>query len=133
MTQIKQPLLLDSHIFIWALEQVEKLGQITQQLIQSGATVYVSKTSLWELAIKHKAKKLPYDTNYLLGGLTKSGFSLLDIDTSHLQAYPGIEVNDNKDPFDLLLIAQSVIEQCIFITANGKILESSYKVQDAKK
>lgn len=132
MAQIRQPLLLDSHVFIWSLEQTEKLGQETQKLLQSGVSVYISKASLWELAIKYKAKKFPYDTNYLLDGVKLSGFSVLDIDIDHLQAYPTTQLL-NKDPFDLILVTQAYVEQYMFITADSKILESSYIVQDATK
>lgn len=132
MAQTRQPLLLDSHVFIWSLEQVEKLGPGTQKLLQSGVAVYISKASLWELAIKYKAKKFPYDTNYLQEGIKLSGFSLLDIDTEHLQTYPTIQLF-SKDPFDLLLVAQAHIEQYLFITADSKILGSSYAVQDATR
>jgi len=133
MAQTKQPLLLDSHVFIWSLEQIEKIGQETQKLLQSGVSVYISKASLWELAIKYKAKKFPYDTNYLLEGIKLSGFSVLDVDTDHLQAYPTIQLLLNKDPFDLLLVTQAYVERYMFITADSKILESSYAVQDATK
>lgn len=132
MTQPKQPLLLDSHVFIWSLEQTEKIGQETQKLLQSGVSVYVSKASLWELAIKYKAKKFPYSTNYLMEGVKLSGFSVLDIDTDHLQAYPTTQLL-NKDPFDLLLVTQANVEHYTFITADDKILESSYPVRDATK
>lgn len=132
MTQNKQPLLLDSHVFIWALEQVEKLGQETHQLLLSGASVYISKASLWELAIKYKANKFPYDIDYLLEGIRLSGFSILDIDTDHLRAYP-TTILPNNDPFDLLLLTQARVEQCMFVTADGKILNSSYIVHDATK
>jgi len=55
-----------------------------------------------------------------------------DIDTDHLQAYPTIQLPDpNKDPFDLLLVAQARVEQYLFITADGKILESLYTIHDA--
>src|SRR5476649_1934420 len=125
MAQTRQSLLLDSHVFVWSLEQTEKIGKETQKLLQSGVSVYISKASFWELAIKYKAKKFPYDTNYLLEGLKLSGFTVLDIDTDHLQAYPTIQLF-NKDPFDLLLLTQAYVEQYMFITADGKILESSY-------
>jgi PIN domain nuclease of toxin-antitoxin system len=132
MAQIKQSLLLDSHVFIWSLEQTEKLGQKAQQLLLSGARVYVSKASLWELAIKYKAKKFPYNTNYLLEGIKSSGFLLLDIDIEHFQAYPTVQL-PNADPFDLLLVTQAHLEQYIFITADSKILKSSYNIHDAKQ
>ena len=132
MTQTRQSLLLDTHVFIWSLEHTEKIGQETQKLLQSGVSVYISKVSLWELAIKYKAKKFPYDTNYLLEGVKLSGFSVLDVDTDHLQAYPTTQLL-NKDPFDLLLVTQAYVERYMFITADSKILESSYPVQDATK
>lgn len=132
MTRNNQPLLLDTHVFIWSLEQIEKLGQETQQLLQSGASVYISKASLWELAIKYKVKKFPYNTDSLLEGIKLSGFSLLDIDTEHLQMYSATQL-PNKDPFDLLLVTQANVERYLFVTADGNILESSYSMQDATK
>jgi PIN domain nuclease of toxin-antitoxin system len=130
MAQNKQPLLLDSHVFIWALEQVEKLGEGTRQLLESGGRVYVSKVTLWELAIKYKAEKFPYNTSSLLEGLESSGFSLLDIAASHLEAYSSVRL-PHKDPFDSLLIAQAITDRCMFITADRKLLDSAYAVHDA--
>lgn len=128
----KQSLLLDSHIFIWALEQVDKLGQTTLALMQSGVEVYVSKATLWELAIKYKAKKFPYDTNYLLEGIKLSGYSLLDIDVDHLQKYTSVELL-HGDPFDLMLVAQAETENFIFVSADNKLLESTYDIQNATR
>jgi PIN domain nuclease of toxin-antitoxin system len=132
MTQTKQPLLLDSHVFIWSLEQIEKLGRKTQLLLQSGVPIYVSKATLWELAIKYKSKKFPYDTDYLLEGIELSGFSVLDIDTEHLQTYPTVQL-PHKDPFDMLLVAQAYVEQYMFVTVDNTILNSSYIVHDATR
>lgn len=128
----KQPLLLDSHVFVWALEQVDKIGQATLSLIQSGIEVYVSKVTLWELAIKYKSEKFPYDTNYLLEGIKQSGLSILDIDVDHLQKYTSVKLA-HKDPFDLMLVAQAETEKFRFVTADNKILESSYDIQDASR
>lgn len=125
-----QRLLLDSHVFMWALEGVEKLGPKTQALIQSGIEVYVSKVSLWELAIKYRMKKFPYATNYLIDGIKLSGLSLLDIETEHLQTYSLIKF-PHKDPFDLLLISQSISENLTFITADKILLRSSFEFTDA--
>jgi PIN domain nuclease of toxin-antitoxin system len=128
----RQSLLLDTHVFVWALEQVDKIGQTTLSLMQSGAAVYVSKVTLWELAIKYRTQKFPYETDYLLEGMKLSGFSLLDIDTDHLQKYAAVELS-HKDPFDVLLIAQAEVEHFTFVTADRKILVSSYNLQDASR
>lgn len=132
MAQTRLPILLDSHVFIWALEQTERIGEETMKLLQSGVSVYISKASLWELAIKYREKKFPYDTKYLQEGIKLSGFSLLDIDTEHLQAYSTIQLLNN-DPFDLLLVAQAQTEQYLFITADKKILRSQYAAHDVTK
>lgn len=126
----KPQLLLDSHVFVWALEQVHKIGPLTLALIQSGQEVFVSKASLWELAIKYKAQKFPYDTNYLLEGIHLSGFTVLDIQSEHLQTYSSVRL-PHKDPFDSLLIAQAQAEQLLFVTADDQILQSAYNLQDA--
>lgn len=126
----KQALLLDSHVFIWSLEQIEKLGRATQSLMQSGVEVYVSKATLWELAIKHKAEKFPYDTDYLLEGIQLSGYLLLGIEIDHLQRYMSIEL-PHKDPFDLLLVAQAETEKLTFVTADDRVLKSAYDIQNA--
>ncbi|MGH7237695.1 MAG: type II toxin-antitoxin system VapC family toxin, partial [Candidatus Saccharimonadales bacterium] len=73
-----------------------------------------------------------YDTVYLLEGIKASGFLLLDIYTEHLQAYASVRL-PHKDPFDSLLVAQSEVENCIFLTADANILGSNYTTHDARQ
>ena len=48
-------LLLDSHVLLWALMDVPKLGVRTREAIASPYNeVFVSAVSMWELALKHE-------------------------------------------------------------------------------
>jgi PIN domain nuclease of toxin-antitoxin system len=47
-------LLLDTHIFIWAISDEPRLGPRSRDLITAEASsVLISQVSLWEIAIKH--------------------------------------------------------------------------------
>ncbi len=45
-------LLLDTHIFLWVLEDSDRLKASTRQLIGAADAVLVSAASIWEVAIK---------------------------------------------------------------------------------
>jgi PIN domain nuclease of toxin-antitoxin system len=124
-------ILLDSHVLLWALEQTQKLGPKTKAMLGSVQTMYVSKATLWELAIKHKNGKLPYDTTTLLAGIEGSGFTVLDIAGEHIEMYATITLPHN-DPFDTMLVAQAEHEGCALLTADASILGTDYKLLDAR-
>lgn len=91
----------------------------------------MSKATLWELAIKHKTKKFPHNTAYLLEGMQLAGFSLLDIDTEHLKAYDGVRLK-HKNPFDVLLLAQASAEDYVFVSADAQLIGAAANVYDAR-
>jgi PIN domain nuclease of toxin-antitoxin system len=125
-------LLLDSHVFVWALEQTQKIGRRATEQITGASTVYVSVISLWELEIKHKAGKFPYTTAKLVEGLEQSGFTLLALAPEHIEAYGRVHLAHN-DPFDTLLVAQSEAAGCQFVTADKQILNGHRVALDAAK
>jgi PIN domain nuclease of toxin-antitoxin system len=60
------PLLLDTHVLIWWLENGNRLSAHARTQIVSAVDVYVSSASLWELVIKIGARKIRMDLNLLL-------------------------------------------------------------------
>ena len=50
--------LIDTHIFLWFVNDDPKLSATTKALLQSEANVFVSVASLWEIAIKISTGKL---------------------------------------------------------------------------
>ena len=54
-------LLLDTHIFLWAVAGSPRLKPAARRLIESAEQVYVSAASIWEVAIKAQLGKIETD------------------------------------------------------------------------
>ena len=112
-------ILIDTHIFLWALSAPSKINvQKRAELETLSNTVYVSSITIAEMMIKASIGKLRIDFDPV--DLAKqSGFELLDFsgrDASLLQAMPF----HHKDPFDRMLIAQSITHKCHIMTDDKK-------------
>lgn len=131
MNNANSIILIDSHILLWLLDNPQKLGPKTIELVQGARSVLVSMASLWELAIKNKQGKLAYSPQQLTLAIHESGYDLLNIKPEHIIAYNTIELS-HGDPFDTLLIAQSKAEGIVIITADKLLLATSYNTFNAR-
>jgi len=117
-------LLLDSHVFLWLLNDPERLGTRTRQLLElDSSDTCVSVVSIWELGLKYKKVKQPYSISEMLRGVTALQVSLIDLRQEHLARFEKIDLA-HKDPFDMLLVAQCEAENGMFLTADSTILRS---------
>jgi PIN domain nuclease of toxin-antitoxin system len=110
-------LLLDTHIYIWALAGDKRLKKRARDLIQDAETVFISIASLWEAAIKAGTGKLRADVGLLAANIETSGFIELPIRASHtvlVQTLPPI----HRDPFDRILVAQAMCENLDLMTVD---------------
>jgi PIN domain nuclease of toxin-antitoxin system len=86
---------------------------------QTTDPVFISRASLWEMAIKISIGKLRLDLPRFIGMAETTGFEWLEISNQHLLAVAGLPVfQDHRDPFDRLLVAQSQTEPLILLTVN---------------
>ena len=106
-------LLLDTHALIWWGLDDPRLGAEARAAIaEAGNEVFVSAASAMEVTTKHRLGKLPQAERLALGFETlvaALGFQPLPISLAHAQLAGNLVV-PHKDPFDRLLIAQSVLE-----------------------
>ena len=99
-------IILDTHIFLWALGEPDKLSD--KELFEIEALsnlIYVSSISIAEIMIKSSLGKLTVNFDPI-EMVEKSGFSLLDFnakDACLLKELPYY----HKDLFDRMLICQS--------------------------
>lgn len=116
-------LLLDTHLIVWWQGMRDKVPTLAQTLIEdSQDPVYVSRASLWELSIKVGQGKLHLDLPRFCERIQADGFSWLPIENSHLLTFAKLpQFDDHKDPFDRLLVAQSLSEPLILLTADSKL------------
>jgi PIN domain nuclease of toxin-antitoxin system len=113
-------LLLDSHSLLWSLASPSQLSATAQNAILSPDNrLYVSAACIWELAIKHKLRKL--DATVLLSDLKQvlltRGFVRLAISTEHALRAGQLPLL-HRDPFDRMLAAQAQTLNFPIITAD---------------
>lgn len=116
------PILVDSHILLWALNHPKRIGIKSRQLLQtSEQPIYVSLASFWELALKYRKGKLSYSSKVLAQGAVLLGMTALDIRLEHIQASEEMSLA-HKDPFDLILLAQAKSENLQLLSADRAVL-----------
>lgn len=123
-------LLLDTHTFIWFVTDSPRLSITAKTLIEDEYNEkLLSIVSIWEMAIKHSIGKLSFQLSFetfIAQQLSINNFSLLDIKVSHIHIIADLPLH-HRDPFDRLIIAQSMIEQ-IPIVGTDKIFDL-YSIQ----
>lgn len=110
-------LLLDTHIFLWAVSGSSLLKPAVRGLIESADEVYLSAASVWEVAIKARLGKIDADPRELAAAIDASGFLELPVSAAHAAEVATLELHHN-DPFDRLLIAQALVEPLRLVTAD---------------
>ena len=117
-------LLLDTHVLIWFLNGNETdLSPKAKRLITDPANVsYISIASLWEMAIKIRLGSLLFEPGYanLLDLFDQNGFELLPVTFEHTRRLLALPMH-HRDPFDRILISQSITENLLFVTADANI------------
>ncbi len=118
-------LLLDTHILLWAAGEPEKLSSKAKDLIENlDNQLYFSTASLWEISIKNKLGRADFkvDLAVFRRNLLDNGFEEIAINSVHtigVDALPNI----HRDPFDRMLIAQTVVEGITLITADSAMMK----------
>lgn len=79
---------------------------------------FISIASLWELAIKSGLGKLKLEApfkEFVNRNVTENGMSILHSTIEHFEVVHSLPQH-HRDPFDRLIIAQSIVEQIGIIT-----------------
>jgi PIN domain nuclease of toxin-antitoxin system len=112
--------LLDTHTFLWALAGDERMSRLARETFAGPANLSLSIASVWEILIKVQSGKLKLPRPvgpYVLRKLAENGIELLPISIDHLLAQESLPMH-HRDPFDRMLIAQSIEENLPIITSD---------------
>jgi PIN domain nuclease of toxin-antitoxin system len=112
--------ILDTHAFLWALTGDERMSPHARETFAGPAGLFLSIASLWEILIKVQSGKLnlPLPAGpYVIRKLAENGIEVLPISIDHLLALERLPM-DHRDPFDRMLIAQSLEEKLPIITSD---------------
>ena len=111
--------LLDTHIFLWWILQDPKLSHMSGDVIADSANeLYFSAASTWEMVIKSAIGKLSLPASpetFVKEQLFLNDITSLPIIMEHTFALASLPMI-HKDPFDRMLIAQTLYENLTLIT-----------------
>ncbi len=113
-------LLLDTHLLLWAAAQPERLSRPAQLLLADTKNqLLFSAASIWEISSKRGLGRADFhvDPRLLRRGLIDNEYEELPITGAHAATVDMLPPL-HKDPFDRILIAQSIVESITFLTAD---------------
>lgn len=112
-------ILLDTHTLLWGLGDADRLSARARQAIAVSERFW-SLASIWEVLIKVRSGKLrmPHPVgDYLTSQMSANGVSLLPVRLEHVLRIEELPLH-HRNPFDRMLIAQSMEEKLPIVTAD---------------
>jgi PIN domain nuclease of toxin-antitoxin system len=114
--------LLDTQAFLWFALGDERLSDVAKSTILDASNKKaISPASFWEIAIKISLGKYllhePYEA-FMHRGIEGNGFDILAIEPKHTAAVANLPFH-HRDPFDRLLVAQSLVEQIPLVSSDS--------------
>lgn len=104
--------LLDTHSFLWAGFNPEKLSRhVRENIGHPQNDVFISVVTFWEVALKYSLGKIelsgikPDDLPTLAGEM---GFEVLEMGQEEAASFYSLPRLSHKDPFDRMIIWQAI-------------------------
>lgn len=124
-------ILLDTHLLLWSMASSRRLSQAARAMILDAANeVFYSAASVWEVAIKSALRRKDFRASptALVRALEQSGFVELPVTAKHALRVAGLPAI-HRDPFDRLLVAQSLAGPMTLLTNDALLVRYSPLVQ----
>jgi PIN domain nuclease of toxin-antitoxin system len=118
-------LLLDTHLLLWTVGPEERVPAQARRLIgDPDNEMLFSAASLWEIAIKsgRGCDDFKVDARLLRRNLLNNGYRELAVTGEHAVAVANLPPL-HKDPFDRMLVAQSVVEGIVLLTTDPVVAQ----------
>jgi PIN domain nuclease of toxin-antitoxin system len=113
--------LLDTHIFIWATLETNKLSKNIKSIIANKENeICVSTVSFWEMSLKTRIGKFSFE-NIDIKDFPKYAknmdFTIIDLQENEAITFHELSLKKNhKDPFDRMLIWQAIAKNMILLS-----------------
>ena len=111
-------LLLDSHAVYWWMTGNAKLSTTARQLILDSANaVLVSTVSIYEIELKAGRRRVTLPPQELRAALRRNAVEELAVTHDHAEYAAHLDWA-HRDPWDRLLAAQALLENCILVSVD---------------
>jgi PIN domain nuclease of toxin-antitoxin system len=115
--------LIDTHVFIWWTGEASQLSPLAHRILTDPETEPIlSIASIWEMQIKVSLGKLSLRAalpDLVNDEVSRNRIKLLPIALTHIYGVGDLPLH-HKDPFDRLLIAQSMMEEVAIVSIDEK-------------
>lgn len=112
--------LLDTQILIWSLIEPDRIEKRIKSLVdRQDNSIFVSCISIFEIEQKKQLGKLKFDYEFKTM-IDDGAFEILDLKFEHVNQIKTLPLI-HRDPFDRLIIAQSMVENMPLITSDKHI------------
>ena len=121
-------IIIDTHIFLWlANGDLKKIKSNYLEAIEDlNNNIYFSSISVAEIMIKKSIVNLVFDGD-ILDILDEMGIDILDFDAKNA-LYLGSLPFHHRDPFDRMIISQSLSNNYSIITVDSKFVKYDCKM-----
>jgi PIN domain nuclease of toxin-antitoxin system len=117
-------LLIDTHVFIWALTDPKKLSAVARAAITSVENeLHVSAVSFWEIAIKLRSGRLApigHEPYSLVEAAESMGFIPIELTPVEAATQGNLTEDTHFDPFDRMLIWQAIERSLTLVSGDRK-------------
>ncbi|VFM96769.1 MAG: PIN domain nuclease, a component of toxin-antitoxin system (PIN domain) [Candidatus Kentron sp. G] len=124
-------LFLDTHLLLWAAGAPGNLSRQALDLIENEEnTLLFSPASIWEVVIKSSLGRADFqvDATLLRTGLIDNGYIELPITSAHTLMV-GSLTGIHRDPFDRIMIAQTISEGILMLTSDSLLGQYSTSIR----
>lgn len=110
--------LLDTHALVWAVTVPEDLPARVRKILAT-EEIKASVVSYWELILKKGRPNAPvlHPASWWDRYVTRAAVAVLPVRVAHAGRLDTLP-NWHKDPFDRMLVAQALAENCTLVSAD---------------
>ena len=123
-------ILLDTKVWLWMNQSPEKLSTHAKEIIQNSENnLYLSAASAWELSVKTSLGIIPLHMSpekYVTERMADNDIKALPISHKHTLRAMTLP-NYHEDPFDRILIAQSITEHMPLLTVDKRMKKYKFE------
>jgi PIN domain nuclease of toxin-antitoxin system len=120
-------LLLDTQLLLWAAGEQKRLTRHVRAMIEDAENEPIfSAASIWEIGFKCSLGRADFqaDPRLLRKGLLENGYGELPVTSQHAIAVADLP-SALMDPFDRILVAQSIVERMALLTSDPLVAQYS--------
>jgi PIN domain nuclease of toxin-antitoxin system len=114
--------LLDTHIWLWAAQEPNRLGLQTQSALRDGSNeIWLSPISTWEALLLHSKGRIHLGVD-VAEWFAESTEGIFEAPLTHEIALATRKLSMHQDPTDRFLVATALVLDLTLVTADQKLL-----------